>query len=194
MIQVRGESVYLLEVVRKRFEYPDLHRRVIELHRKWARFCNSYSLLIENKGSGMGLVQHSKREHIHAIPVNPVGDKAMRMNNQTARIEFREASCCRGAPFGSTNSDASSADSREGGIMIRWTRFRKRSAARLSRVVELPPLPRSAATDLKFGPRSAINILGPALTIGSSTREDKIFVLQRSSAPTVTRSDSYAVA
>jgi predicted phage terminase large subunit-like protein len=35
----------------------------------------------------MGLIQDLKREHIHAIPVDPKGDKIMRMNNQTGRIE-----------------------------------------------------------------------------------------------------------
>jgi phage terminase large subunit-like protein len=43
--------------------------------------------VIENKGSGMSLIQELKRENIHAIAVDPEGDKAMRMNEQTARIE-----------------------------------------------------------------------------------------------------------
>ena len=44
-------------------------------------------LLIENKGSGMSLIQDLRRDRIRAIAVNPQGDKAMRMNAQTARIE-----------------------------------------------------------------------------------------------------------
>jgi predicted phage terminase large subunit-like protein len=43
--------------------------------------------VIENKGSGMALIQDLKREGIYAIAVDPEGDKAMRMNAQTARIE-----------------------------------------------------------------------------------------------------------
>ena len=43
--------------------------------------------MIENKGSGMSLIQELKRENIHAIAIDPEGDKAMRMNEQTARIE-----------------------------------------------------------------------------------------------------------
>ena len=35
----------------------------------------------------MSLIQDLKREHISAIAVDPEGDKAMRMNAQTARIE-----------------------------------------------------------------------------------------------------------
>ena len=48
---------------------------------------NSCELVIENKGSGMPLIQDLKREGIHAIAVDPKGDKLMRMNAQTARIE-----------------------------------------------------------------------------------------------------------
>jgi predicted phage terminase large subunit-like protein len=48
---------------------------------------NSYALLIENRGSGMSLIQELKSVNFHAIPVDPVGDKVMRMNEQLARIE-----------------------------------------------------------------------------------------------------------
>jgi predicted phage terminase large subunit-like protein len=35
----------------------------------------------------MSLIQDLKQDHIHAVAVDPVGDKVMRMNGQTARIE-----------------------------------------------------------------------------------------------------------
>jgi phage terminase large subunit-like protein len=35
----------------------------------------------------MSLIQELKRENIYAIAIDPEGDKAMRMNEQTARIE-----------------------------------------------------------------------------------------------------------
>ena len=57
VVQVRGETVYVLDVIRERLEYPELRRKVIALHQKWRHACDSYSLLIENKGSGMGLIQ-----------------------------------------------------------------------------------------------------------------------------------------
>jgi predicted phage terminase large subunit-like protein len=87
VLQVKGETAYVLEVIRDRFEYPDLKRKVIEVHRKWRNACNRCELVIENKGSGMSLIQDLKREGIHAIPVDPEGEKIMRMNAQTARIE-----------------------------------------------------------------------------------------------------------
>jgi predicted phage terminase large subunit-like protein len=87
VLLVRGETAYVLDVVRERLEYPDLRRKVISLHRQWRNAFNSYALVIEDKGSGMGLIQDLKREHIHAIAVKPEGNKIMRMNNQTGRIE-----------------------------------------------------------------------------------------------------------
>ena len=85
--QVRGETVYVLDVIRERLEYPQLRRKAMALHQKWRGACDRYSLLIENKGSGMGLIQDLKHDHVHAIPINPEGDKTMRMNNQTGPIE-----------------------------------------------------------------------------------------------------------
>jgi phage terminase large subunit-like protein len=48
--------------LRERHEFPDLRRRIIEVHRRWKNHTNSYALLIEDKGSGMSLIQDLKRE------------------------------------------------------------------------------------------------------------------------------------
>ena len=37
VVQVRGETVYVLDVIRERLEYPELRRKVIALHQKWRR-------------------------------------------------------------------------------------------------------------------------------------------------------------
>jgi predicted phage terminase large subunit-like protein len=87
VLQVKGEAAYVLDIVRERLDYPDLRRKIIEVHRRWRNNTNSYALLIEDKGSGMSLIQDLKREDIHAIPVKPTLDKVMRMNAHTARIE-----------------------------------------------------------------------------------------------------------
>jgi predicted phage terminase large subunit-like protein len=97
--QTRGESVYLLDVVRKRLEYPELKRCAIELHRRWKNLANSYALLIEDKGSGMSLIQDLTREGIHAIAVRPRDDKVIRMNAHTARIEAGSVFLPRKAPW-----------------------------------------------------------------------------------------------
>jgi predicted phage terminase large subunit-like protein len=76
-----------LDVVRERLDYPDLKRKVMQLHFQWRNTVASYSLLIENKGSGMSLIQDLRQNGVHSIAINPEGDKTMRMNAQTARIE-----------------------------------------------------------------------------------------------------------
>jgi predicted phage terminase large subunit-like protein len=84
----RGEAVYLLDLWRGRVEYPDLRRKVIAMHREWRNMPCRYSLLIEDKGSGMSLIQDLKSsEQIYAIPIKPEGDKTMRMYANTAKIE-----------------------------------------------------------------------------------------------------------
>jgi len=87
VLQVKGATAYVLDVVRDRLEYPDLKRKVIEVHRNWRNACSRYELVIENKGSGMSLIQELKRENIYPVAVDPDGEKVMRMNAQTARIE-----------------------------------------------------------------------------------------------------------
>jgi predicted phage terminase large subunit-like protein len=99
VLQVRGETVHVLDVVRERLEYPDLKRKVIELHQRWRHAANDYALLIENKGSGMSLIQDLNRENIHAVAVDPQDDNVMRMNAQTARIEAGSISLPRQAPW-----------------------------------------------------------------------------------------------
>jgi predicted phage terminase large subunit-like protein len=88
VLLVRKESIYVMDVVRARLEYPDLKRAVLEHHQRWRRAgCFSYALLIEKKGSGLSLIQDLKRQDIHPIGVNPEAEKVLRMAAQTAPIE-----------------------------------------------------------------------------------------------------------
>ena len=88
VLQVRGESIYVLDVIREQLEYPDLRRKIIATHGRWRYACNNYALVIENKGSGMSLIQDLKRDfQIHPIAIDPEGDKVMRMSTQTAKLE-----------------------------------------------------------------------------------------------------------
>jgi phage terminase large subunit-like protein len=57
--------------------FPARRRKIIELHRRWRKACNRYELVIENKGSGMSLIQDLRDENIHAIKVDPEGDKKL---------------------------------------------------------------------------------------------------------------------
>jgi predicted phage terminase large subunit-like protein len=87
VLLARKGTIYILDVFRKRLEYPDLKRVVLSFHQRWRNFVPNYVLLVEKKGSGLSLVQDLYRENIHAIGVDPEGDKIMRMAAQTAPIE-----------------------------------------------------------------------------------------------------------
>ena len=100
----------------------------------------------------MGLIQDLAREHINAIAVDPVGDKIMRMNNQTGPIGRREPSCCRAVRRGLTSFDASFAHSLEDATTIRSMPFPKRSTGRSSSAVGCSSAPSGGAvTETKAG-------------------------------------------
>jgi predicted phage terminase large subunit-like protein len=87
VIQVRRGRFFLLEVIREQLEYPDLRRKVMQVYERWRYACNRCNLLIENKGSGMSLIQDLRQYGIGAIAMDPIGDKVMRMAAQAAKIE-----------------------------------------------------------------------------------------------------------
>jgi predicted phage terminase large subunit-like protein len=99
VLLVRNGTAFVLDVMRERLEYPALRRKVVEVHRRWHGVVSSYTLLVENKGSGMSLVQDLRNDGIHAVAVDPEGDKVMRMNAETARIEAGAVSLPRRAPW-----------------------------------------------------------------------------------------------
>src|SRR5262249_43279901 len=84
---VQGESVYILQVFRDRLDFPALRRKVIEIYRRWRPAAQNCSLLIENNGSGMALIQQLRHEDVPAIGIRPEGDKIMRLSRNTPRIE-----------------------------------------------------------------------------------------------------------
>ena len=87
VLLVRHQSIYILDVIRARLEYPDLKRAVLENYHRWRRMAPSCALVIEKKGSGLSLIQDLRRDNIHAIGITPEGDKIIRMAAQTAPIE-----------------------------------------------------------------------------------------------------------
>jgi predicted phage terminase large subunit-like protein len=80
----RGSDHYLIDVRRERLEYPALKRLIVvmaERHRPDA-------VLVEDKGSGIQLIQDLRHEgRVRPIPITPKLDKVTRMNTQTAKIE-----------------------------------------------------------------------------------------------------------
>jgi predicted phage terminase large subunit-like protein len=81
---IKGKNLYLLHVLRKRMEYPQLKRAVREQ-------CEAFQasvVLIEDNASGTQLIQELVAEGVHAVTrYQPQSDKIMRMHAQTAMIE-----------------------------------------------------------------------------------------------------------
>ncbi len=87
VLLVRRQSIFILDVIRARLEYPDLKRAVLENYHRWHRMAPSCDLVIEKKGSGLSLIQDLQRDGVYAIGITPEGDKIMRMAAKTAPIE-----------------------------------------------------------------------------------------------------------
>ena len=69
---ILGKDLYLLDVLRRRMEYPELKRAVRE---QYARFRPSV-VLIEDKASGTQLIQELVAEGLHAVNrYQPQSDK-----------------------------------------------------------------------------------------------------------------------
>jgi phage terminase large subunit-like protein len=74
---ILGKDLYLLDVLRRRMEYPELKRAVRE---QYARFRPSV-VLIEDKASGTQLIQELVAEDLYAVTrYQPQSDKVMRMH------------------------------------------------------------------------------------------------------------------
>lgn len=72
-------DIYLVDVVRDRFEFPDLKRAAITLNNQW-RGRGLRGIYIEDKASGQSLIQELKRESgLSVIPYKISGDKVSRL-------------------------------------------------------------------------------------------------------------------
>jgi predicted phage terminase large subunit-like protein len=80
------KKYYLLEVFRRRLNYPELRRAVKELAQRY----NPMTILVEDKASGTQLIQDLQADGIMGIkPYNPLPgvDKIMRLHAQTSMFE-----------------------------------------------------------------------------------------------------------
>src|SRR5712671_2327927 len=81
---INGKDFYLLNVLRKRLEYPALKRGVREQQSLFA----ATEVLIEDKASGTQLIQELIVEGCHDVTrYEPTTEKIMRLHAQTAIIE-----------------------------------------------------------------------------------------------------------
>jgi predicted phage terminase large subunit-like protein len=81
---IKEKNLYLLSVLCKRLEYPDLKRAV----REQQRLFNANIVLIEDKASGTQLIQELIVDGCYGVTrYQPECDKVMRLHAQTALIE-----------------------------------------------------------------------------------------------------------
>jgi predicted phage terminase large subunit-like protein len=81
---IHGKNLYLIDVLRRRMEYPELKRAVREQYER----LRPSVVLIEDKSSGTQLIQELIADGLHAVArYQPQSDKVMRMHAQTAMIE-----------------------------------------------------------------------------------------------------------
>src|SRR6185437_7900863 len=79
-----NRNMYLLDVFRRRLNFPELKRAV----REQASHHNADLVLIEDKASGTSLIQELKTDGFWKVQAAPRldGDKIMRLHGQTAKI------------------------------------------------------------------------------------------------------------
>jgi predicted phage terminase large subunit-like protein len=81
---IKAKNLFLLDLLRKRLEYPALKRAV----REQQSLCNASVVLIEDKASGTQLIQELIADGFHPVTgYKPECDKIMRLHAQTAMIE-----------------------------------------------------------------------------------------------------------
>ncbi len=80
---VQGSKRYLLDLVRGRYDYPDLKRAVLSTKARWP----DGHILVEDKGSGTSLIQDLQRDGIPVIAIKPEGDKVTRLFANQAQFE-----------------------------------------------------------------------------------------------------------
>ncbi len=77
--------MYLLDVYRRKVDFPDLKRAVREL----VALHHADVVLVEDKASGTSLIQELRADNFSIVQAAPAidGDKVMRLRGQTAKIE-----------------------------------------------------------------------------------------------------------
>jgi predicted phage terminase large subunit-like protein len=80
----KDRQLFLLHVLRRRLEYPELKRAVVEQ----ARLFGATKVLVEDASSGQALLQDLRNDGFYFVEaVKPKGDKVIRLNAVTAAIE-----------------------------------------------------------------------------------------------------------
>ena len=92
----KGRQLYLLNVFRKKLDWPDLKRAIIQQ----AAIFGASKVYIEDASSGIGLIQDLKNDGFYKIEaVKPKGDKPTRLRNVSAIVEAGQIFVPQHAPW-----------------------------------------------------------------------------------------------
>lgn len=99
--------IYLLDMIRGKWESPELKRRCIEFwskckNRDVTKYGQLLQLMVEDKSSGTGLIQEIKASPQHQIPVKGIErhiDKVVRVNDITTWLDDGFVCIPESAPF-----------------------------------------------------------------------------------------------
>jgi predicted phage terminase large subunit-like protein len=72
---IQNHQYYLIDLVRDRFDFPQLKQRAISLKEQYPHS----TILVEDKASGTSLIQELRRTQIPVIAINPDSDKEGRL-------------------------------------------------------------------------------------------------------------------
>src|SRR5262249_498833 len=94
---IKDRSLYLLDVFRRKMDFPDLKRAIVELAKRYT----ATVVLIEDQASGTSLLQELRADNFPYAQPAPKrdGDKAIRLRAQTAKIEDGSVLCPNDAPW-----------------------------------------------------------------------------------------------
>lgn len=82
-----NSDYYLIDMIRGKWESPELLQRLTDFYNKYRKKFTITQLYIENKASGIGLIQQIKRLKIPVKEVNPTKDKFKRLSDVLPIIE-----------------------------------------------------------------------------------------------------------
>ena len=95
----RNGDIYIIDIIKGRWDFPELKQQSISLNNKW-RGRGLRALYIEDKASGQSLIQELRRESgISVIAHKVVHDKVSRVHAITPLIESGRVYLPKGAPW-----------------------------------------------------------------------------------------------
>lgn len=91
----RGESYYVMEVLRGRFPFDRLKDKIIDMKQRYGKA----SLLIEESPISHGLIQSLREKHINVVDIKPDRDKRSRLISQIDLFEGGSVLLPKDAPW-----------------------------------------------------------------------------------------------